>query len=1099
MNFWIFNSRSTYPFFTFSILNLVLINFSFIAVSFNMRKSHSHRMILCVCTSKRCGEVKSFDSDGKLVRGNKIHLQLFRQHQLEDERISQLRSVQDDHRSEDSRPSSPDVEAAPPVPIIPDEPSGSNSASLHQSPSLQQPSTSASQSRPAERVTPNDQDENLYDTSSYLDNDLESANPVLIYPLLIAASLVLFEHISTSTASWLLGALRGLIQLVKILSLGRVQTEDLDDMSFFDQLTLEELPQHIRTVFSKFQLDPKLMIFNCCPACFALYHVGHTPPRCTYRLDKVPGLFSLDESTEADLTSLDEELDEDNTCSQILFQADGRTPVRTYAVQDLKAWITRFVARPEIEEALEKTLITSRKPYKNSNDVSDIHESYAWKRFRDRNGVQYTASSGNLTFGMFVDGINPYGNKISGRKASITFIVLVCLTLPFELRYLPENLFLVGIVPGPKEPSLERMNHVLSPVIVQLKSLWREGIYLSETSSHPNGRRIHAALLPFIADLPALRGTLGFASYNAHNFCSFCHLTKDQIENFNQESWPKRTVTDHRRFAFACRDAEDPTERDLIFEEYGIRYSVLNELEYWRLIDFQVVDSMHNLLLGLLNFHCRRFWAMNEVQDADPDVVRHSVQDTRDLLNDLANNDSDDIENHRNTQCEASQPESGAYFNEIEFNTNTSSDDPDFEQQGWDGEWLQPEDPDEAVFDPATVQHLNQYLPRVIVPSWVTRVIPALGKASFGKLKADEWRNLFTIQLPLLLIPKWTDGDQYHLSLLKNFSHLVSLVQLALKRSMNVRRIRAYRTHLKKYLESSIILFPNCKLAPNHHMAFHIGDCLEKFGPVRSWWSFPFERLMGGILKTCNNNKIGQMEITFMKGFNRAGNLAARLKGKRVPTALKPYLPQLSSIIEPMPHVLKTTSSLDVNQAIESDIYRQLIDHMNRKRLNECSWKSAAEWTFLPEDEKAVTAPVTGTARFLPRVVHKDVAFTTFKTSKADSIVQVKSHLDNSLSFGKIGSIFVHRRIPTGSLTTIQDTWVSVEFFEPVPPTKPNCFLRLNEPDVQVHLRLTTTKPPSLVHINQITSHCAWIQYQSKEITPQLDIPTIALVSLDRE
>ncbi|EGF98185.1 uncharacterized protein MELLADRAFT_69491 [Melampsora larici-populina 98AG31] len=563
---------------------------------------------------------------------------------------------QDRHqRPPNSIPSSPDLEADNQTfnprhntAIDPQEPSGlnitSDPASLDQSRFLA--SATSSRSRPADRGEPlatssrntasegvphDDLGENIYDTSAYLDNKLESANPVLIYPLLITAALYLFEHISISTASWLLGALRGLIQLVRLISLGRFQPEDPEDLLFFDQLTLEELPRDIRTIISKFQLDPKLMVFNCCPTCFALYHPGQTPPKCTYQLNEVPGFFSLDQPMDVDHSSLDK----DETCSEELFQAD----------------------------------------------------------------------------------------------------------------------------------------------------------------------------------------------------------------------------------------------------------------------------------------------------DSDPEVVAHNVQDTRNLLNDMANEDLYEIE--------ASQPppaNDGVCFNDIEFNTNTSSNDTDYENQ-----------------------------------------------------------------------------------------------------------------------ELMVVLFT------------------------------------------------GQMEITFMKGFSRAGNLAALLKGKRVPTALNPYLPQLCSLFEPIPYVPKTTSSSDQKKAIDADIYKQMIEHMNRERLNECAWKSASEWNFLPENEKRVTAPVSDSARFVKRYVHKGVNFTTFETSKANSVVQVRSQVNNMMSFGKINSIFVHRRTPIGSLSSLDDTWVSVELFQPVPPSKPNCFLRLDEPDVQAHLRITTTAAPSLIHISQIVSHCAWIEYQSKEITPLLDLPSIALVSLDRE
>lgn len=198
-------------------------------------------------------------------------------------------------------------------------------------------------------------------------------------------------------------------------------------------------------------------------------------------------------------------------------------------------------------------------------------------------------------------------------------------------------------------------------------------------------------------------------------------------------------------------------------------------------------------------------------------------------------------------------------MNDLSFTENKGSSDNDFNPlgEGWNGRW-EPLPVDQIVFDSAMLSDINSLLPQIHIPSWIKRAIPVLGKASFGKLKADEWRNLFTIQLPLILIPIWYGNDHVQTSLLKNFSHLVSLVNLALKRVMTSDIISKYRYHIQKYLESSILLFDHCQPTCNHHMAVHLADCLEKFGPVRSWWAFPYERLMGSILKSCHNNHLGE-------------------------------------------------------------------------------------------------------------------------------------------------------------------------------------------------------------------------------------------------
>jgi hypothetical protein len=170
--------------------------------------------------------------------------------------------------------------------------------------------------------------------------------------------------------------------------------------------------------------------------------------------------------------------------------------------------------------------------------VSDIHDSYIWAEFKGLDGKPFTSWSGNLVFGLFINVINPYGNKNASKHALITFIVLVCMSFPYHMRFLPKNNFLVGISPGPKEPSLTQKNWILNPVVEQLKALWISCLTLSQTYFHPEGCDIHAALLHCFANLPALRRALGFPGHISNNFmCSFCETSKTNIKNLDKLSW----------------------------------------------------------------------------------------------------------------------------------------------------------------------------------------------------------------------------------------------------------------------------------------------------------------------------------------------------------------------------------------------------------------------------------------------------------------------------------------------------------------------------------------------------------------------------------
>ena len=81
-----------------------------------------------------------------------------------------------------------------------------------------------------------------------------------------------------------------------------------------------------------------------------------------------------------------------------------------------------------------------------------------------------------MLWSLSIDWFNPRGNKAAGKSTSTGSIVMACLNLPLSLRYKPEKLFLVGVIPGPKEPSIEEVGHFIEPIVDMLDRSWRDGI-----------------------------------------------------------------------------------------------------------------------------------------------------------------------------------------------------------------------------------------------------------------------------------------------------------------------------------------------------------------------------------------------------------------------------------------------------------------------------------------------------------------------------------------------------------------------------------------------------------------------------------------------
>lgn len=96
---------------------------------------------------------------------------------------------------------------------------------------------------------------------------------------------------------------------------------------------------------------------------------------------------------------------------------------------------------------------------KNIWDGSILHD-FQWPD-GDGRFVVKLPNERRLVFSFNFDSLNPYGNRVAGKAVKIGGMYMACLNLPRPLRFLVENVLLVGIVPGPGAPSNSEINHYL--------------------------------------------------------------------------------------------------------------------------------------------------------------------------------------------------------------------------------------------------------------------------------------------------------------------------------------------------------------------------------------------------------------------------------------------------------------------------------------------------------------------------------------------------------------------------------------------------------------------------------------------------------------
>jgi hypothetical protein len=379
-------------------------------------------------------------------------------------------------------------------------------------------------------------------------------------------------------------------------------------LSVSDEEFMKSFPTDIR-VARKFLGIPKTITYACCPACNSLYPpkdedgVTIYPYECTSEPCRVRG--------GCDLLKLGSTPDRKSI----------GVPKRPFVMQDFHDFVGRLLSRPGMEAAIQQSGKRVR-----SDSIEDIIAADGIKAIKGPDGGPFLSSGQHpelrLLWCLSVDFFNPYHNKIAGKVASVGSIVLSCLLLPQDMRNKPENLCLVGIIPGPREPSGDEIDHFLRPLVEVMKMSWAEGA-IYRTHEYPHGRLVRSAIALSVNDLPMSRKIMGAANY----------IDRNTSKETNFDLWSVRSLQRVKEDAQKWRNATSPKERKRLYSKTGIRHSVLMELEYWDPTTMVPVDGMHIFFIGLLQHHARTVLGMDSAGSRPVrETTLKQVEDARKML-----------------------------------------------------------------------------------------------------------------------------------------------------------------------------------------------------------------------------------------------------------------------------------------------------------------------------------------------------------------------------------------------------------------------------------------------------------------------------------
>lgn len=188
-------------------------------------------------------------------------------------------------------------------------------------------------------------------------------------------------------------------------------------------------------------------------------------------------------------------------CNTRLLKGVTNVPKLVYSFKSISSYLKEYVhERSFVERCNEWRKRTTRDTH-----IADIYDGTVWQSEVDG----YLKCDHNL-YGMInIDWFQPYKHT----PHSVGAIYMTILNLPRVERFKEDNVMLIGVMPGPKEPSLN-INSYLQPLIEDLRELDAGKLYNDYSFS---GNKYRFRLLGCSSDLPATRKLGGFLSYHAKN------------------------------------------------------------------------------------------------------------------------------------------------------------------------------------------------------------------------------------------------------------------------------------------------------------------------------------------------------------------------------------------------------------------------------------------------------------------------------------------------------------------------------------------------------------------------------------------------------
>ena len=167
-------------------------------------------------------------------------------------------------------------------------------------------------------------------------------------------------------------------------------------------------------------------------------------------------------------------------------------PHLVYCYRSIIQSLQEMILRPRFVEHCE----VWRKRNVPPGMLNDVYDGKVWENLMIYEGTPFLSLPCNFALQLNIDWFQPFERT----QHSEGVIYLSVMNFPREQRFLQENIILIGVIPGPKEP--KSLNPHLKPLVNDLLNLWKG---MSMPSLNKTLVYVQAALLCVACDVPAAR------------------------------------------------------------------------------------------------------------------------------------------------------------------------------------------------------------------------------------------------------------------------------------------------------------------------------------------------------------------------------------------------------------------------------------------------------------------------------------------------------------------------------------------------------------------------------------------------------------------